>query len=514
MQILGLHYDRPYLRLAAIDYKGKRARIQSLKSWVPNSPEDVKQIYTPKRANRIATAIPALVRHLEFKISSSKQVEQILPFQIESVTSISLEDLVYTPTLFPTDTGLGATIFFTSKESLKNHLEEWKSLFWIPDLVTSTATALVRFAHFRCPDLSNAILIDLGSQEWTCIWLENGNVKKTFIIDEGVESLIAALWEDRKKVLFQKEIEGVAKQIDLIQLKAHLNPHLSARLIKLRNKLSNVLFAFYEAGNVKSVFFTGRIDAFGHLRDYLLEIAPEFSLYEPPLALPIDEYKFAIPIGSALEHSAKQKEKVQFLKGEFTPQKSWTRAGFWGIFLLLFSIFFSAILGISGYCRYKNQKEEIADSFQKVLQRTDKILADNLFLAGIEEGIEQAISAIQKHDKEAPYLPQTPSVSEVLAWLSSHPLLEALQSTNDPLDIQNIKYQLISFPHIGAMRDPYRGKVELEFQVKSPMNARKFHEVLLQGDSMVDPNEEITWETLSDTYRTSFYLKNRVFYVR
>ena len=63
------------------------------------------------------------------------------------------------------------------------------------------------------------------------------------------------------------------------------------------------------------------------------------------------------------------------------------------------------------------------------------------------------------------------------------------------------------------INEPYLAKIELEFQVNSPMTARKFHEYLLQGeDPIIQTKKEISWESLSDSYRTSFYLKNRPAY--
>ena len=58
------------------------------------------------------------------------------------------------------------------------------------------------------------------------------------------------------------------------------------------------------------------------------------------------------------------------------------------------------------------------------------------------------------------------------------------------------------------MDAPYSVKVELGFKVGSPVHARKFHEMLLQGNGLVDASQEIAWEVLPDRYRASFYLKN------
>ena len=104
-------------------------------------------------------------------------------------------------------------------------------------------------------------------------------------------------------------------------------------------------------------------------------------------------------------------------------------------------------------------------------------------------------------------------MAEVLAWISSHPLLETLKKEGDPLLICEMRYQLVQFPKLGSTQEPYLAKIELEFQVREALHARKFHEALLKGDDKVDPHLEITWEPLADSYRTSFFLKNRSPYV-
>ncbi len=42
MEILGIHFDRPYVRCAAVEIKRNKAAIQCLKSLTP---DNVKQLY-------------------------------------------------------------------------------------------------------------------------------------------------------------------------------------------------------------------------------------------------------------------------------------------------------------------------------------------------------------------------------------------------------------------------------------------------------------------------------------
>ena len=502
MRRLGLYLDPPYLSLGVVETRGKRVIIHSIKSLIPLTAENVKQLYIRETPHHVAVAIPTLVRTLHLTVSSPKQIARILPFQVESISSLPSQDIAYTTLLHPAKSGPEATIFLTSKEFLKKNLIDWSNYGLVPDLVCATFSALNNFSLHFIPTLSSLFIIDLGSQKWNCVWMENNKIKKGFTIEFGIENLLAALWEDVKKVLFSKEIEGVASQMNLLQFKPHSHPHLSKKLEEARNSLANVLYSFQKESGPKPVFFTGRIDAFMNFREYLLEPIPDLSLWQSE-DISLDAQKGAIAIGSALER------KTQFLTGEFTPRKTWEKTGIWSVLLMLFSITISISLILGSRKKLESEKETLASSFKEILLQSDKNLADSLFVADLEKGLEEAAFAIQKYDKETPYILQTSNVTELLGWLSSHPLLQALQKSNDPIEIRDVKYQLISFPHIDAMQEKYRAKVELEFSSKSSMNARKFHEALLQGDEFVNEQEELTWDSSGDIYRTSFFLNNK-----
>lgn len=496
MRILGLHFDRPFVRWAVLEHKSKKFSIHSLKSIVSDG--DVKRLYISERRDRIATSMKTMVRHLDFKFLSKKKIAQGLRFQIEGLTHLPYEELVFSEKIVPHEQGAKVTLFLSPKQALCGQLKEWNDLSIYPDLMTSTSEALFQFVQYRAPNFGEGFVIHLGSEEWTCLWIGQGQIKKSFVIDGGVELLLSSLWEDRKKVLFPTEVNGVAKQIDLLHLKSHLNPKLFEQLKEMRNKLHAALSAFQSEGEVP-VFFTGRTDAFGQFCPYLLE-SSACLLYEPPMPLNAEESKCAIAIGSALESVARK--QIQFLKGDFVPARQWRQAGLWGLSLLSCSVILSAVCWFSGWKYYNSEKEQVASTFQKMIERMDQPLSKSIFAAGIDEGIVQSALAIQKYDKEAPYLVQAPMVSEVLAWLSQ----------KDALEILDLRYKLVSQPHIGALKEPYLAKVEVEFRAES-MASRHFHEELLNGNHLVDANQEIGWEKLPDGYRATFSLKNRVPYV-
>jgi hypothetical protein len=338
----------------------------------------------------------------------------------------------------------------------------------------------------------DALIVDIGSHEWTCVWMEQGKLKKAHFIPGGVEALLANLLEDRRKILLKEEIEGAAKQIDLLLLKAGLNPHLTDKLNELRHELARVRHAFDRGGEKRTVLFTGRTDAFIHLAEFLVDG------FENQWPLTLEEQKFAIPIGLALSQTVSH--PLQLRKEEFFPRKNWRKMGLYALSLCAASILISGALFFFGLRQIQSRKEKMLASVTASSQKR------KLDLQGtIEEKIDRWIGAVETTNKEYPYLLQAPKVAEVLSWLASHPLLAELKNEGDPIEIESVRYQLVKFPKIGATSDPYLAHVELDFSFKSAMNARKFHEALRTGDAWVDPDQEITWDTVGSAYRTTFF---------
>ncbi len=509
MLILGIHLDPPYFRGALLQKTRKGIEIRALKTSFLYEPDNVKQLYIdPKKERflgsvlpyfkgRIATGLSAkdlLVRSMELKISNMRHIEEAIAFQSEAMSHFDPEEIITIPVLQKKDKEHTEALLFTvPREALRHHLLEMEKWEVDPDAVSAIPAALCEFARWKFPTLTDAFIIDLGSSEWTCAWMEKGQLKKAHAIPGGIESLLAKLLEDRKKIFLEKEIEGAARQIDLLLLKPELNPHLSAKLNELRQELSKVYHSFQRGTEKKAILFTGRTDAFIHLREFLIDAS------ETQLPLTLEEQKFASPLGLALTQA--HSHPLQFLREEFFPRKNWRKMGFYALTLITASLLLSGALLTLGLQSIRSRKLEMLGSLQKKKISTDT--------SDVEERIDRWISAVETHNKEYPYLLQAPKAAEVLAWIASHPLLEELKKEGDPIELRELKYRLVKFPKIGSPKEPYQAKVELEFQFKSAMNARRFHEALLEGDSQVDPRLEITWDALNEGYRTSFFLKNR-----
>lgn len=507
MQILAVHIDRPFLRIALVEKTRGRTEIISLKSPLLEEPEIVKRLYNAPFKGKIISGLPAkhlLIRSSEIKTTSPRHLEQALSFQAETITHLSPKETLFIPYITKHEKDkTKALIFAISRKTMHEHLDELQKFDIDPDFVSAIPLALVRYIQWKIPSLSDAFIIDIGSEEWTCIWMEDRKLQKAHSTEKGIESLFEALWEDRKKIIFQKEIKGIAKQIDLLQLQGHLNPHLSNRLNEMKQSLMKILYSFHRLSGPKSIIFTGRIDAFGHLKEYLLKSLTELCSGEYEREVPLEEQKYAAAIGLALDSS------LQFRREEFFPQKNWKRAGIYSLFLLFLSFFLSFGLIKAGKWALSTREQAMVNYLKNSLAYDADFKNIVLSKKDTDEILNFWARTIAANAKDYPYIVQVPAVSEILHWLDHHPLLTAFKSASDPIEITTFDYKLVTFPTLQSTKEPYLAKVEMEFKTTNALNARQFHEALLQEKNWIDSSQEISWESNEDSYRVGFFLKKQ-----
>ncbi len=507
MHILGIHADKPHFRAAHIRSNRHGIEILSLK--------DVKQIYIPDFRGVIVSGLAGsdlLIKNMTLKMGNQRHLQEALRFQLETTSYLNPADVLTVPIFRSNKNQSTEVTYFTAlKETIRSHLAHCSSNKIDPDRVSAVPQALMRYSAWKYPELKRSFLIDLGSNEWSCLWVENGRIKKSFALAGGIEELLGALWEDRKKTLLQKEVEGVGKQIDLLQLKPHLNPHLSEKLEAKRKEIAMAIFSFARETESCRIIFSGRTDSFVHIREYLLQSFRETVSEEKELPMPAEEDKYAISIGLALEETAKGGESVQFLREDFFPRKNWKKAGLNSLLLFAASIICSGALLLWSQNIYKQKSDEIIFSLEHLLNRSDPDLKKEILIGGASpaEVVQRWIKAIEKSNKDDLYFVTVPKVAEVIHWLSHQGTIASFQQIGDPFEWKEMRYHLVNYPKIGSASEKYKAQVEIEFSVKSPMNARKFHEALLKGDSIVDENQTIGWEVLPHGYKATFFLKSR-----
>ena len=461
MQILGLSIDKPFLRIALMD----QSKIIYLKSFLLSEGEYVKQLYKGKISSALL-AKNLLMRSLEVNTGKSKHLEQAIAFQSETTNHFDERELISVPyTTKISQEKTEVSLFSASREAIKEHLDTLKTLKLDPDCVSAGPLALIDYIKWRLPDLQDAFLIDLGSEEWTCVCMVGGELKKIYSILGGTEAILASLPEDRKKNL----------------------PHHSSQLISMKQELARAIYSFsHFCGAKKPLFFTGRTDAFGELQEYLEEGLEDWVSPNMTHELPKEEQKYAIPIGLAIGYSART--TVQFRKDEFFPQKNWRRAGLYALSLSAASLLIGFGCIAFGSYALKSHKQERVSFLRTTLNQWDKTLAQKIFAGeDCDEILQRWTRAVETHSKDYTYEEKSPKVAEVLSWIYQHPLM------NQEIEISFFRYR---YP-----------KIEIEFTTKSPLQARKFHEALHEGEGWVDSTKDIHWEVLENLYRASFFLK-------
>lgn len=504
MQILGILIDKPILRVALIEKIRGRSKIIYLNSHPYNESENVKQLYTKAFKGKISSTLSAqstIMHPVEVNIGNSRHLDQALSFQTEAASHLDKNEIISAPYILArTKEKTKALIFTATKGKIREHLDALKKLSLDPDTISSSPLALVDYFKWKIPTIQDGFFIDLGSEEWTCVCMEKGHLKKFHSIEGGVESLLEALWEDRKKTLFPKEIPGIAKQIDLSQLKSTLNPHLFIKLKAMKQEMARIIYAFNAKSGKKPLFFTGRTDAFSQMEEFLKEGIEELLSPCPEIEIPKEEKKYAIPIGLGVGQNS-----LQFRKDEFFPQKTWKSLGAFALSLSVATLFIGGSLIEFSNHSLRSKSKKMVSFLETSLKQWDNDLAQKIFIQEDEEEIlRRWDKAVTTHLKQPTYMGQYPKVSEVLSWLYQHPLV---QEKTDPIKIKSVRYQLTECPRLDTPRDPYQAKLEIEFETKSSLNARKFHEEIHEGEAWVDNKEDVQWEVSENTYRTSFYLK-------
>ena len=156
------------------------------------------------------------------------------------------------------------------------------------------------------------------------------------------------------------------------------------------------------------------------------------------------------------------------------------------------------------------REREINRSLEMWTVSKDPSIRQELFSGGdsSEDLVYRWLNLIRKNLKDYPFIMKAPLVSQFLSWLTHHPLIESFELAKDPISFKALRYQLVSLPRLESENDPYLAKVEIDFQIASPLHARQLHQSFLTEESLIDLSQEITWEVLDQGYRTSFYLKN------
>ena len=457
MQASGIQIDGAILRKATVKQSRSGLRIVDLQSFVLEDSK-VKPLYF-KNSETLSSGLSSndlIIRKVPIPTNLNQKMKRAVILQIEAQLHLKPEELLTVPVL---SKDKSVTTFSTTRNALTLHLKEFMDLHLDPERVGAIPAALMAFVHWRAPKISSYFLIDVGQTNTNCIWVEDNELQKAHVV--------------------------------------HLEYHQNT----FQQEHSKILHSFQCQ---RPLIVTGE-----NSKEFLSKTVQDCITEEKNIGLSIDEQCYASSLGLAIDYLVNRKHPIQFRIDNDLSSRNWQKLGRFAAILFASSIVFCGmILGISSW--WMNARETKIIHTLETWTSKDPALHQELFSSNkdTKDLVNQWLQLIEKNSNDYRFLMKAPRVATVLDWLTHHPLIESFRLAGDPISFEQIRYQLVSYPHIDALNDPTLAKVEIEFKVTSPLHARKFHETLLKGDGPVDASREITWDVLSDHYKVSFYLKN------
>lgn len=495
------------------------------------------------------TALPThqiLVRPLEIKLSKNKDVDAVFDFQVEPLLPYPLESAILNKiTLNQNKQGTSLTFLSIKKDHLKGHLEKFKALQIDPEVVSSVPTALAAFSISCLTKDLECIILHLGASHSSAILVKNGKLIASYSIPEGLNTLIQGLIQDFP--LSFLDAQNYLYSFPFDSFKTEEYPGLAAAIETFSLAITKVIYALTKQTKTAPslILLTGSTATVPYLPYLLCHQLPQQLIVpnEGVLGLSSHELqKYAIPIGLALSSLPQNQDEINFRKNELAYSNPWKKLKkpLVAYFSLSFVIAFLVFIFGHQYHSYKENKLKIEygdllvamdkkyenleqDYYKKI---TGKAMGnDEKVIALVElnhEDIQNRVNFLQKDlvstPDNFPLQPNVPRVSDVLAWLSTHPNILASKESNDKnawsalLNLESFSYTMVNRPEKGKKNEKYKVKVELEFSSLTSTEARTFHDALIAPNPIVDPKSEVKWSANRGKYRTSFFLKDKTVY--
>lgn len=503
--------------------------------------QDEKELQDLASAHLAVVALnesDVLVRRLRLKLTKEKDIEEAFLFQTEPQLPYPLENAVVDKITVEKGEESTLIVFFSAKKDyVQKSLSFWQERGIDPEVISAEPVALNALLNSCCPPTPLQFAVHIGKTATLCVLIKEGKLLASHSVSIGWNTLYNALTLDTPQELPEiaeifsesfnalgSEQPHIKKAVDEL-LQMILWNYLS--LIKeTKVKETPLLYVVGEGANIPHLaslietslgITQGELNSFNETRENL--------------------NNFALPIGLSLTAQPKdQSLAINFRKQEFsyaTPWKRFKKPLLTYAALALGTAFSLYFFG-SSYLKYKEDhlktnflnllsftqkpydvfeslyeqkfpQEKKSDSIQTIGELTASDISNRLNF------LENDIKAIPD---TFPLLPNIPKVSDVLVWLSTHPLLVCKDNLNEcpPFNIDLFNYTLVKRPEITKKNEKYQVKIDLEFSTSSPRLAREFHDALITPNDFVDPKGEIKWTATKGKYRTSFYLKDKTAY--
>ena len=431
-----------------------------------------------------------IVKTIFIPLFKEKEIAEALNFQIEPYLPYPVDEAILTSEIISSShEGSLVTVTAVKKDALMAKLDFLRQLGIEPQFICSLQSALASFTQNYLSTDGAVIALHLAEDYITAALVQGGKVTNSYtqLIDSyssNIKPIITKLTMSLKKDLGEDQFRGIC-------------------------------LSFTSAEMQKDIPII-----FEELNCNLLE--PTLDGYDN-----IGQYVESI--GAATAASSEREEALNFRKAQFSDSNSYKQLykplGLYLTLITTLSILLFAILSYSIASKEKLVKQDfvhlMASQGKNIVteQGIDLFSQDSSLAKDISiDDVWFQLGNFQQQLEAMPDVPNIPRVTDVLAWLSSHPnVVVASQDGSKPAEsklvLENFYYQLVKRPQKGKKNERYQVKLELEFSSKVPKMAREFHDELLKSKEIVDLSQEIKWSANQNVYKTSMYLKDKTSYL-
>jgi type IV pilus assembly protein PilM len=478
-KITGLYLEDNCLWKAHISGSLSKIEVETLEK-VPT-----EGVALPPTQNLLCAALPAvktLMRPLTLSLVKPKEIEATFIHEAEPLFPFALEEsIVDKIKISASKTETRLQVLATQKQDIAHYLEELQEISCDPEVLCPKAIALSHFAKQFLPEKEDPFVIIDISQKETCSLLVQGDaLLSSRALPNGLD-------------IFGKEPLPTDETLE--------NIHSYLR------EVARILISFqYE--EPKPLIFTGPIAE----QPALIQLITSFLKRPQALLESRVPLSFAVPVGAALSaiFSQKKLSSCNLRKGEFAFTKSWSRWKKETIAYLCLMLAVSSSLLFLGNQFLEKQKAPVVEKYLNLLAMLHiNPNQEELGINQIFENLELIEQDLGKQTQDMPLHADVPRVSDLLAWLITHP---QIAGEGKAIKLESLAYTMSKRPEKGKLKEHYQVKVDLEFSAPNATQAREFHDSLLTPNAFIDPKSELKWSTQKGRWRASFILKDKTQY--
>jgi len=420
-----------------------------------------------------------LVKPMEIKLTKKSEIDSVIAFQVEPMIPFPIEHAITdTVTVHRGPKNTLLTLFATQCDTVRRHLDSLQAYGVEPETISCIPHALSCFVAEFFPEHSTTFVLNIGDTSSECILVKDGVLIASRFIGYGSST--------EKAEIFHKE--------------------LAKAIISTESQT--------EEKNVATLIITGNPPD-PCLRDI------NKTIITP------DNAKFATAIGLAISALAQKKgNSINFRQREFSYPRPWKRIKKPAITFLSACLLLALSLFLCGEALIHNKETRLKRSYIELLTERGKNFKEfeQTMLLPIPSpddlstnDIALRLNSIYKKNEETAEMfqlcPNAPLVSDVLAWLSTHPYIlkkDDITGSAEPLiSMESMSYTMVKHPDASKKSDPYQVRVDISFTAPTTRQAGEFHDALLEPNAFIDPRIELKWTSSKDRYMASFHLKTR-----